>query len=1115
MQGTDFLFPEDIYKKHLSFIKGVSFTRREIDVVACFIHLQGGKKTASLLSISPHTVWTYVRNIMSKVGCNSRQGIIDFVERSPQLPWIKKHYAALIRYSVFEKMLKNIAKLNTKHDYSCLIFYEGNQVHKNLFVTRLKNHLKQADFHAILYAQAESFKIETLKDKSQILFLILEKEDWEKAPKELLKVGDSIDISKQRNYYLAVFEILKKLLPDANLKSQLVSFIEQSKRMRNISENHSPQNKENEELEKCEKNIYKKIKLFKHKKIYWIFSIACVFLFLLVFQLIKWNKEMQVAHINKISIKSSIRSDLIIPTETALLHRPEELSQINEKFKRQSGVQTVALVGPGGAGKTTLARQFVHNQKADVIWEINAETPESLTSSFENLARALAKTENDQKILRGFQEINDPIKREEKFIEFVKEHLRTFSSWALIFDNMEKFTDIQKHFPQDAKTWGQGKIILTTRDSTIQNNKHIHSTLQIGELTPVQKLTLFTKIMANGDESAFPSEKKEEANQFLEKMPPYPLDVSVAAYYLKTANISYETYIKNLAQYNKDFEGVQESLLKESGDYTKTRYGIITLSLQRFINTNKDFGDLMLIISLLDSQNIPRDLLDNYKNNVIVDNFIYNLKKYSLITGESSLPSLGQTISLHRSTQSLSLAYLIKALTIKMRKDLLHSAQNILSSYAEDAIYKEDLPKMELLVSHLGSFLNHDDLINDVLKGTLGSKLGFIYNHLCYHNKSEVILEKSFKLLNRDPIRNNTHLMNILIYLAKVNMELGHFEKTKELMDNCLKDYKNYFTESNVSVARGLTAMGYLYGVLGEYEKAKNMLEQSLSIYNKHLPQHYVGGAQTTAYLGNIYWFMGNYEKARTFLENSLAMYKEFFPDKYLNIAVFHTFLGNVYIALGEYEKAKYFLEKGLTIYKKQLPETHPWVAWASLYVGQVYEELGKYSDALPILEKSLSINIEAFGERNVRSAWAMYYLGKLYVKLGNISEAKSLFEKTLLVYEKEYGKNHVETARAWRVFGEASLAEGSLETAEDSLQKALQIVQESNHTDSHMVLEDLGQLYLTKSKLAENQGNIKEIKKYEKQGIDFFKQALDVVKTRFPENSPHTKRIQSKLETL
>ena len=44
--------------------------------------------------------------------------------------------------------------------------------------------------------------------------------------------------------------------------------------------------------------------------------------------------------------------------------------------------QTVALVGLGGSGKTTLAHQYANKQKANIVWEINAESIEKYRHIF-------------------------------------------------------------------------------------------------------------------------------------------------------------------------------------------------------------------------------------------------------------------------------------------------------------------------------------------------------------------------------------------------------------------------------------------------------------------------------------------------------------------------------------------------------------------------------------------------------------------------------------------------------------------------------------------------------------------------------------------------------------
>ena len=73
MQHNDFSLLEVLYENHLATIEGIHFTTREIDVMACLFQARGTSKIASLLRLSPHTVITYIRNVISKLEGSSRE----------------------------------------------------------------------------------------------------------------------------------------------------------------------------------------------------------------------------------------------------------------------------------------------------------------------------------------------------------------------------------------------------------------------------------------------------------------------------------------------------------------------------------------------------------------------------------------------------------------------------------------------------------------------------------------------------------------------------------------------------------------------------------------------------------------------------------------------------------------------------------------------------------------------------------------------------------------------------------------------------------------------------------------------------------------------------------
>ena len=78
------------YKK-LEFLDDIKLTSREIDVLSCILFGRSAKVIASYLSISPRTVEGYWDNLLKKLQCNSRQQMINKLEKSENIEIFRKH----------------------------------------------------------------------------------------------------------------------------------------------------------------------------------------------------------------------------------------------------------------------------------------------------------------------------------------------------------------------------------------------------------------------------------------------------------------------------------------------------------------------------------------------------------------------------------------------------------------------------------------------------------------------------------------------------------------------------------------------------------------------------------------------------------------------------------------------------------------------------------------------------------------------------------------------------------------------------------------------------------------------------------------------------------------
>ena len=1126
------LLPYEIYFAKLQSIDEIKLSQREIDVIACILQGRSAKKIAALLSISPKTVEVHVRNITQKIGCGSREGIIDFIERSQHYLTIKQYYSYLLIQNVFEDILKGFAQ-QIEETPGCFIAHGGEKKQLPL-IQQLKAHLKILGVTDIKEHRDASLADEV---RGQ---LCMSSQSY-----DALKKSDFISFADPNNYYLTFFEALERFFPKLNIGEVQKRFKQQCNSLLDPAEVHSSQQSQPTPQSPPNQGPTEKSNPNKFWKRLTMGTVGLA-LGVLAFYSFSTHQEDIPAE--------TIRSDLMIPVPAKLLVRSHLLAEIEENLRQQSEIQSIAIIGIGGSGKTTLSRHYARSQEASVVWEINAETSGTLKSSFEHLAYALAKSEMENKRLQGFQTIKDPKIREDKILSFVKDKLRHQSKWMLIFDNVEKFSDIKKYYPTDPKAWGNGTVIVTTRDHHLQHNTQIQSSLLIGKLSPQEKLDLFTKIMGPNKTIGF---KKD---RFLKKLPPFPLDISIAANYIRATQIPYDEYLAKLSKGDSNFTTTQEELLKETTNYDKTRYHLITLSLENILKAHKDFAELLLLISLVDSQNIPRSLLNNNKSSAVVDNLIYNLKKYSLITNEAALSNVGATFSIHRSTQKILLAYLTEILDLKNKKLKLEAVSSNFVRYLDANINESNFKNSQILANHCERILTHKHLLSDASKAKIEENLGSIYFHTCNYEKAKLLLEHSLPFFEKTAKTPWEKLANTYLKLANVFKYLNNFDSSIAFYNKSLELIRKNSPQESLKVANVLSQTGELYGITADYEKAKAVFKKSLDIYGKHFAENHIAVAKTLSMLGVVYLRSGDYTKAKAAIEKCISIISKYYPDNKKEMALNLLYLGDIYYARGNYQKALTLYNKSLADFKEVADISverfyHSWIlghigtvyikfgnykkgeefinralkihndyisninhnykAWLLFHLGDIAIADGNYTKAKSLINKGLDIYQSVFGRNNVREKDGDLYLANLYVKVGLSEKAKQLLENVLNVYEKYYHEDYTNTGHALRIMGEAYLSEKDLKKAETYLLKALAFFDKSNHVDKYLVLERLSDLCNHKAAIAFEKAQNQICETFKNQSLQFLTLAQTNLQKHFPKDSPHVIRIQSKIEEL
>ncbi len=1143
--GIQFCLPLEFYETHLRKINNVKFRRREIDIVAFMLNGRSGKKTASFLSLSPKTVGNYTHNIMSRLECNSREAIIDFVEKSGQVKNIRKYYSILLAQDYFESKLKQIdIALSKGKRVSVALYCQQSQKHR-FILEEIERHLKILGIDVLLevlekdqsfsevvsknmgtdyliYAVpslseavaispilnrlAEGGPSEGLGHQAKgVFFLFLEGNVYVELPTEEGS-SDCLRLLDYKNYYLFFFDIIKRLLPELTLETTIEDFNKKTLELLDPSApfSHGPLESEKDVPAN---HLSSAIYFLRQKK--WLVT-SLMLLGLSVITGHHFLKEESQEHSSRGVPTLSIQSDLPIPADSMLIHRPALIHQIHRKLQEKpNSIQTIALFGIGGAGKTTIARQYARQQKG-LVWEINAETKDSLIASFKLLAHALAKTEEERTNLKRLEDIPNIEEKEEKILQWVKESLKIRKGWLLLYENLKNFNDIQHFFPLDTESWGNGNVIITTRDSNIQQISHINHFIQLGELTSQERFDLFSKLMTNNGRNPLSFSEQKQVGDFLEAIPPFPLDICSSAYYIKATHITYKDYLNYLRYHPHDFDSLQENIFKEVSGYEKTRFHILTLSLKQILKIHSDFSSLFLFVCLIDSENIPKIILDNYKTPVVVDNFIYNLKKFSLINlPTKKQTSIGSIFSIHRSIQDICRLYLISI--TDQNSNLIFSIGMSLKDELSKSINNEDLPKMIILANHAEVFLSHKKIIKDEIVKLISGDLGIIYFFLGDFIKSKRLLKYSL-----DSLKNNNHIelnqvAQMLSYAGIVDRELGNYDEAKHSLRQSLEIYNQNRLNDPVGKARTLLYLGMLARELGDFEKALEFLKQSYEIYQSKLPDNYVGIARAVGYLGIIDRELGHYEEAKKLLDQSVITYEKYMPNNKSGVAWALTHLGKLYKDIGKYEQAKQLTERALKIFQADLPDNQ--LAWVFVYLAGIYKEMELFEQAKTLLEKSQNIYRETLPENHVYHAWILGILGGLNKQLGKYQDAKECCDKAFHIYEKYYGRDHIENARLLNEIGHIALLENRLQDAEKTLNVSLNIFEKNNHPERSFSLELLSKVYLKKSIL--NGLRKEESYEYKKQAISYLMKGELIMEQHFPKDSSHLKRIRSTILSI
>ncbi|KAK0612447.1 hypothetical protein B0T17DRAFT_407350 [Bombardia bombarda] len=658
---------------------------------------------------------------------------------------------------------------------------------------------------------------------------------------------------------------------------------------------------------------------------------------------------------------------------TQFVGRSDYLDDISAYFRRGAAAGKnddlciYSICGIGGVGKTELALQYAkqHAHEYDALLWVRAETVESLRQDFTKIAMALKipgahidgdPTNNLSLVHLWFREIDRP--------------------WLLIFDNMEKFKDLQAFIPFDCR----GSVIITTRyQSQAQLCRRKHRVLK--PLSNIEAQTLFMELLGRpeddqehspagdlhqhqaGDKKSIDhlsSENRDAVCYLLEQMDGLVLGIHQIA-----ALIRFQDLTDDIAKFADRYKRQPQRLLGKSDGIEGHTLATLWEMSFALISPSKNINAWLVlgIISFLQADEIPTAIflptgdvtfldeeLSFCKDGDDVDEAVDALKAMGLVERKKN------KISLHRLVQT---AFLF-SLTPEQQQKLFDYTCALMNHIFPVTVQGEPMYGQWEACSE---YYQHAQSLALFFSRLKAAKCPLVASDAF----SSLMTNCAWHLFERGTQREALGLVDIaieactdkgLVYAHLLNTAMmSHFKlndmvNAGRVLDESRAIREKLLKADDQNLATTLGNVGTLEVGEGRLDEAYAHHQQCLAI---RLRDPSMGVLQGVAHvnLGRIDFLKGNYAAAAEHYETCEKLFlQNGGPDGFLMVGINYAW-GNLKAALGDLEDAKVHFNKCLETLLRQTPGELK-VASTCFKIGCLELQMENFQAAMDALSRGL-----------------------------------------------------------------------------------------------------------------------------------------------------------------
>jgi tetratricopeptide (TPR) repeat protein len=670
-------------------------------------------------------------------------------------------------------------------------------------------------------------------------------------------------------------------------------------------------------------------------------------------------------------------------------------------FSNDQTTTTLAIVGPGGTGKSQLALEVAHRTRqkdkhCSVFW-IDVSNQDSLYQSYASVAQKLG--------VAGWDDDQIDMK------QLARRCVADISTrrCLLIFDNAEDVTlqpsglstaeaaDLTDYLPSSRMC----SVIFTTTSGNTSGTLALNCLIQLRELAPDTAQEMLQNHLAKVLSSA----EQQEAEHLLRELSYLPLAVTQAAACIKTSGMTLQEYRLRLDEYTD----VAPANSGNSSESQPQNFGgrdpvanTLFLSIDQISGGSSFAADCLFLAACLDQKDISLDLLEATSLQARQD-AVKLLRKYALVTRRPAESALDLHRLVHQALRNrLRVQGQLRQWTQCAITQLLQVYPN--KDHGNRSKWRRLLPHAQYALSHSPEDDDNKERLN------LAWKCARTLESDGQYKKAEGLFVQVMQARKRVLGNKHPDTLHSMGSLVAIYVHQGRWKEAQELGLQVVQTSKQVLGDEHPGTLINMNNLASIYSNQGQWEQARELLLQVLQIKKRAFGIEHPSLLVSMNNLVAMYHNQERWKEAQELQLQVVQTAKQVLGNEHPDTLISIGNLACIYSKQRQWKEAEELEVQVMQARKRVLGNEHPATLHSMQNLALTLYLQGRCEEALALVETCFQMQQQVLGDKHPSTLVTMHNYACLLHLQARYEEALELMETCFQMQQQVIGEQHSHT---------------------------------------------------------------------------------------------------------